>query len=149
RAPAELLDFAGVCQAKKLYASAARLFQAAFVASPRLAEDLNGSHRYKAACYAALAAAGQGGDAAMLGRMERLALQRRALTWLRAELVARRKQLGNWWPGEAGRARAALDLWLKEGALASLRDKAPLARLPAEERAACERLWADVAALLK
>ena len=28
-------------------------------------------------------------------------------------------------------------------------DKAALAKLPAEERAACEKLWADVAALLK
>jgi hypothetical protein len=32
---------------------------------------------------------------------------------------------------------------------ASLRDGPGLAKLPAEERAACERLWADVTALLK
>jgi hypothetical protein len=32
--------------------------------------------------------------------------------------------------------------------LSGLRDPALLARLPAEERAAWERLWADVAALL-
>jgi tetratricopeptide (TPR) repeat protein len=33
--------------------------------------------------------------------------------------------------------------------LASLRDREALARLSAEERAACEKLWSDVAALLK
>jgi hypothetical protein len=33
--------------------------------------------------------------------------------------------------------------------LASVRDPAALARLPREERAAWDRLWADVAALLE
>jgi hypothetical protein len=33
--------------------------------------------------------------------------------------------------------------------LAAIRDAAALAELPAEERAACERPWSDVAALLK
>src|SRR5262249_15112457 len=47
--PAERLRLAGVCQAKKLHA-----------ADPRLAGDLEGGHRYNAACSAALAAAGQG-----------------------------------------------------------------------------------------
>jgi hypothetical protein len=40
------------------------------------------------------------------------------------------------------------DIPASEPAEAGLRDKAALAELPAEERAACERLWADVAALL-
>jgi hypothetical protein len=45
--------------------------------------------------------------------------------------------------------RQRLRHWQQDGDLAGLRDAAALAKLPAEERAACERLWADVAALLK
>jgi hypothetical protein len=33
--------------------------------------------------------------------------------------------------------------------LAGIRDKEAVAKLPAEEQAACQKLWADVAALLK
>ena len=39
--------------------------------------------------------------------------------------------------------------WEKDTDFAGLRDKAALDKLPAEERAACEKLWADVAVLLK
>jgi hypothetical protein len=41
----------------------------------------------------------------------------------------------------------ALLHWQKDSDLAGLRDKDALAKLPPEERAACKRLWADVAAL--
>jgi hypothetical protein len=44
---------------------------------------------------------------------------------------------------------AALRHWQKDADLAGLRDKEALAKLSAEERAACANLWADVAALLK
>jgi hypothetical protein len=56
---------------------------------------------------------------------------------------------------ESGKAadRAAVQQemkgWQRDSDFAGLLDAAALARLPAEERAACERLWADVAALLK
>jgi serine/threonine-protein kinase len=39
--------------------------------------------------------------------------------------------------------------WQADPDLAGLRDPAELAKLSAEERVACERLWADVAALLQ
>jgi hypothetical protein len=42
-----------------------------------------------------------------------------------------------------------LRYWQHDLDLAGIRDAAMLAKLPAEERAACEKLWADVAALLK
>jgi hypothetical protein len=42
----------------------------------------------------------------------------------------------------------ALRQWQQNSDLVGLRDAAALAKLPAEERAACEKLWADVAALL-
>ena len=146
---AERLALAGWCQIKKLYHTATRLSAAAFAADPRLADDLRAGHRYNAACSAALAAAGQGEDAAGLGEKGRRELRRQALTWLRADLAARRRQLKSWWPGQAAQARQALTHWQQDSDLAGLRDQAALARLPAEERAACERLWADVAATLK
>jgi hypothetical protein len=37
--------------------------------------------------------------------------------------------------------------WRKGPDLAGVRDKEALAKLPAEERAACEKFWADVTLL--
>jgi hypothetical protein len=61
-----------------------------------------------------------------------------------------------WWSrrsaeGEVGRSRVApiLSHWRKGADVAGTRDKAAREKLPAEERAACEKLRADVAALLK
>jgi hypothetical protein len=42
-----------------------------------------------------------------------------------------------------------LQSWQQDSDLAGIRDAAARARLQPEERAAYERLWADVAALLK
>jgi hypothetical protein len=39
--------------------------------------------------------------------------------------------------------------WQKDAALAGVRDQDALAKLPADERAAWEKLWADVGALLQ
>src|SRR5262249_35807501 len=97
----------------------------------------------------ALAAAGKGEDASKLAEKERNRLRKQALDWLRADLAARQKQLQSWWPGEPATARAALAQWQQDSNLAAIRDSAALADLPASERAACEKLWADVAALLK
>ena len=38
--------------------------------------------------------------------------------------------------------------WQKDTDLAGIRDEAALAKLPAEDRTTCEKLWSDVAALL-
>jgi hypothetical protein len=85
---AEQQALAELCQNyKKLYAAAARFFADAFTQQPKLADAL-GSHRYNAACAAALAAAGQGEDAAKLPGKERTRLRRQTLDWLRAELAA-------------------------------------------------------------
>jgi tetratricopeptide (TPR) repeat protein len=145
----ESLALAQMCGRKKMTAAAARFFATAFTADPKLADDQRAGNRYNAACSAALAAAGQGEDAARLGSAERLALRRRALTWLRADLVLRTRQMRSWWPGEAAQARDALAHWQKDPDLAGIRDSDALAKLPAEERTACAQLWADVAALLK
>jgi tetratricopeptide (TPR) repeat protein len=146
---ADSLAFAQLCQLRKLHAAAARLWAEAFGQDPRLAADLAQSHRYNAACCAALAASGQGQDAAGLGATERLALRRQALTWLSAELRRRREQLKSDRPGQAAQARAALAHWQKGPDLAGLREPEALQKLPAEERQACEKLWTDVAAALR
>jgi hypothetical protein len=145
---AERLGLIQVCQAKKLHNAATRLYAGAFAADPQLATDVNAGHRYNAACSVALAAAGKGEDAEKLGRADRHALRRQALTWLRAELTHWAKLLA---AGEVGRSRLARVLahWQKDADLAAIRDRAALAKLPAEEQQAFAQLWADVAALLK
>jgi serine/threonine-protein kinase len=146
---AERLGLATVCRARQLYHATARLYAAAFAADPRLGDNLNAAHRYSAACSAALAAAGQGEDAAKLDEKERTRLRQQALDFLRADLALRQKQLQSSKPGEADTARAALRHWQQDADLAGIRDEAALAKLPAQEREACSRLWADVAALLE
>jgi tetratricopeptide (TPR) repeat protein len=146
---AERLGLVGVCQAKNLPAAAVRLSADAFAADPKLADDLQASHRYNAACSAALAAAGRGADAGKLDDKERTRLRKQALDWLRADLALRTRQLESGPPSNRAEAQQALQHWQQDGDLASLRDKDALAKLPAEERAAFTKLWADVAVLLK
>ena len=84
---------------------------------------------------------------ANLDRTARLRWRRQALTWLRADLAALTKLESD--GPSAGRAavQTALDGWQKDPDLACLRDKDGLAKLPAEERQACRKLWADIQAL--
>jgi serine/threonine protein kinase/Tfp pilus assembly protein PilF len=145
----ERLGLVGVCQAKKLHHAATRLYADAFAADPKLADELKAGHRYKAACCAALAAAGQGADAAKLDAKGKARLRKQALDWLRADLAVRTRQLESGKPADRAAVQRALKHWQQDGDLAGLRDAAALAKLPAEERPACAKLWADVAALRK
>jgi tetratricopeptide (TPR) repeat protein/serine/threonine protein kinase len=144
----EGLDLATMCRLKQLHAGAVRFFAFAYAADPRLAGDLKAAHRHRAACSAALAAAGQGRDADKLSGTERLALRRQALTWLRADLALLGKQLDSGQPAARAAVQRRLRHAQQDRALAVLRDKAALARLPALEQKAFAQLWADVAALL-
>jgi tetratricopeptide (TPR) repeat protein len=147
---AERLALARLCaQCKKLPRAAARFFADAFAADPQLAADLGNSNRYDAACYAARAATGQGQDARNLTEEERARLRRQALDWLRADLTAWARVLGLARPEARPIVRHRLRIWLKDPDLISLRDKAALDNLPAAERDAWQRLWADVGSLLK
>jgi serine/threonine-protein kinase len=146
---AERLGLAGVCKAKTLHHTASGLYAAAFAADPKLADNLKAGHRYNAACLAALAAAGQGEDAAKLDDKERTRLRQQALDWLRADLALRRKQLESGKPADRAAVQQALHHWQQDSDLTGLRDEAALAKLPPEERPGCDRLWIEVAALLK
>jgi predicted ribosomally synthesized peptide with SipW-like signal peptide len=145
----EGLDLAEMCQLKRLHAAAARFFADAFAAAPGLAGDLNAGRRYNAACSAALAAAGQAEDAAKLDDAAKVKHRKQALDWLRADLAAWNKLLDSG-PPQARQALAqTLSQWQNDSDLAGIRDSAVIAKLPAEDRAACEKLWAEAAALLK
>jgi serine/threonine-protein kinase len=145
---AECLDFARLCRVKKWYAAAARFHADAFAADPRLADDLQEGHRYDAACVAALAAS-QGEAASKLHDRERVRLREQALDWLRADLTAWTKVIDKGPPQARQVVAHELQHWQKNPDLAGLRDRAARDKLPAAERAAWQRLWADVDALLK
>jgi tetratricopeptide (TPR) repeat protein len=130
------------------YTAAARLYTEAFTAQPKVADDPQLGHRYIAACVAVLAAGGKGADAIKPDETERARLRAQALGWLRADLAA----LGKLADGPAPQrkvVREQLAHWQVEVDLASVRDKAALAKLPAAECDAWRKLWADVDDLLK
>jgi hypothetical protein len=135
---------------KKLYAAAARLCCYAFTADPGLAEtqDEGMAGRYDAACFVALAAAGQGQDAAALGEVECARLRQQAHQWLRADLAHWSKTLDEGKPAGTAQVRLQMQHWQYDYDLASMRDRAALGTLPEGERRLWEQLWADVAALL-
>jgi len=81
-----MLEFASLCSTKKLHAAAARFYQDAFAAEPRLADNLQPGHRYNAACAAVLAAAGDCEDSVNLDESARARWRKQALKWL-VELV--------------------------------------------------------------
>src|SRR5207244_1277834 len=128
---------------ERRYVAAANFYTAAFAAEPKLANN----NRYNAACAAALAASGEGNDAEELDDAERTRLRRQALDWLAAEFAAWKKLADK--PTEHQKIRQKMQHWKTDTDFACVRDAAALAKLPEAERAAWQKLWADVAALQK
>jgi tetratricopeptide (TPR) repeat protein len=142
----ELFALQELCFIQKRYLAGARVYAGAFAADAKLADDVQAGHRYTAACFAALAAAGgQGAD--KLDDTERLRWRKQALSWLKADLALHQKQAGNGNPARRAFVFERMQHWQKDSDLAGIRDKEALAKLPAEERQVCEKLWADVEAL--
>jgi serine/threonine protein kinase/tetratricopeptide (TPR) repeat protein len=153
---AEFLACARVCEKtyRRQYAAAARFYDKAFAADPKLAGETSRGNtimqhnRFDAARLAALAAAGEGKDAANLGAEEGCRLRRLALGWLRADL----QDLSRLRPKDSTEARGwpanTLRWWLKDDAFAGVRGLEALAKLPEAERREWQALWADVADLL-
>ncbi len=126
----EQLAFARVCSVRGHGKDAIRLFQAAFVEDPATADDLEGGHRFRAACAAALA-----------GEVQQ------AVAWLKADLALRAKQLD-----VAGSVRTALlELvgWRHHRQLAPIRDADALEKLPEADREACRAFWGEVEEVLR
>jgi Tfp pilus assembly protein PilF len=144
---AEQIEFGQLCKLKKFYAAAARFHRDAFAAEPKRAEAVPGA-RYDAACYAALADSGKGEHGHRLPEGQRIRWRQQALSWLRADLNAWRQLLDK----GPDRARPVIikqmQHWLADPDFNGVRGAEALGRLPAEERAAWARLWADVADLL-
>jgi tetratricopeptide (TPR) repeat protein len=144
----EAQDAAKMCWYRNLTYAATRLRAAAFAIDPKTADDLKASHRYSAACEAALTAAGQGKDAGDLDDKERARLRQQALDWLRADLAAWEKRLNSGQGADRAEVEQKLKDWQADRNLAGIRDKDALAKLPEAERKALEKVWADVAMLL-
>jgi hypothetical protein len=136
-----------MAQIKKYYHASARLFAEAFAADPKLTEQPGSL--YDSAFSPALAAAGRGGDGSQLDDRERARLRKQALDWLRADLTKYAKKLETGKPEDRAAVQDALRKWQEEPDLASIRDAAALALLPAEEKDAFSRLWTDLADLLR
>jgi serine/threonine-protein kinase len=145
---AEQIEFARLCSLENRYATAARLFADALAKQPRLAEDPSASHRYDAACSAALAGCGRGADAAEVGDAKRAHWRAQARQWLRADLDAWARKLQSGRARDRTQVRQILTWWRRDPDLAGLRDPDPLARLAEDERKEWIALWAEVAALL-
>jgi eukaryotic-like serine/threonine-protein kinase len=145
----ERLSLAKLCGPRKLNHTAAGLYAAAFAADPKLADDMRTGRRYNAACFAALAAAGQGEDAAKLDDNERRRLRQQALDWLKANLTFWGNRFNSGPPQPRPGLVKVLSRWQEDPDLAGIRDAAALAKLPADEQKAFTQFWADVAVMLK
>jgi len=144
----ELTAFPELCQYKKHWLTSARFWQEAFAAKPQLAADLNAGHRYNAACAAARAATGRGGDAAKLGDEQRTRWRQQSREWLRADLEAWTSRLKTGSTAERVAIQQQLSHWKVDPDLASIRDDGELTKLSEPERTAWRALWTDVAGLL-
>jgi serine/threonine-protein kinase len=140
--------YAHLCYEKKRYVAAAGFFSQDLNSDPKSADDLEWSHRYRAARAAALAGCGRGNDAGQLDDNERVRWRKQALQWLRADLKAYGELLPVSNPKERQRLQVGLRSWQSEPALAGLRDATAVAHLSAAEQESCKQLWAEVRALL-
>lgn len=134
---------------KKEYLAAARLCADTFTTDPKLADDLQAGHRYRAIRAAALAGCGGGAAGAAVGEAERTRWRQQARDWLRLDLAAWTKRLQVGKPADCAEVRRALAGWREEPDLAGLRDGDALERLPLAERQECRALWQEIEDLLR
>jgi hypothetical protein len=116
---------------------------------PKLGDDRRAQHRYNAADYALLIAAGRGKDATPLKDAARADLRRRALAWLKAELAAWSKVLETGSPRDRSNVIATIRWWPRDPDLATVRDADALTKLPEAERKEWQAIWAQVDALIR
>ena len=114
----ECLDAAELCFVKNYYATAARLYAEALVATPQLTADLHAGHRFNAARAASLAGTGQGDDAAKLPESERERLRAQAREWLQLDLADWAKKVDTGTAADRIQAEKTLSQWREEPDLA-------------------------------
>jgi tetratricopeptide (TPR) repeat protein/serine/threonine protein kinase len=145
----ERLALIEVCQLQRRHVTAARLSAEALAMDGELVEDLKAGYRYRAAGFAAMAAAGKATDAAQLDEPQRQLLRHQAYDWLRADLNLWSKRLEGGQAEDRRAVRKKLQQWLSDPSFSALRDEKALAKLSAPERQTWHDLWAEVAQLLK
>src|SRR5262249_16259874 len=118
----ELIEFAQLCNMKKMNAAAARCYADAFALKPQLAEEPGASHRYDAACFAAHAGCDRVEDGAERGDADRARWRAQARQWLRADLDAWAAKLKGSPAVDRARVHETLAWWRKDPDLAGLRD---------------------------
>jgi hypothetical protein len=129
--------------------TAVRLWREAFEANPTLVDDIQVSHRYNAACSAALAAAGRSKDLPAADRNARRMYRQQANEWLTAELGFWGKLLESGRADQNGYISSTMRHWLEDPDLAPFRDPASLAQLADDERRSWATLWDGVTVLLR
>jgi serine/threonine protein kinase/tetratricopeptide (TPR) repeat protein len=145
----ERIDYGTVAKSRKQFAAAARLYAEALANEPALGQSLELSHRYSAACYAALAGTGHGDDVGALDAKERARLRNQALTWLRADLATWQERLAK----EPDKTRpvlsASLRHWQQDVDLTDVRETEAIKRWPEVERRDWQQLWDEVDGMLR
>jgi serine/threonine-protein kinase len=144
--PEEALLLAAMCREKGHHLTAVRLEEQALAAKPQLADDLPRAERYNAACDCGLVLAGKGDERAT-DEAERARLRGLALAWLRADLTSWSEQAAKD-PRLGPQARGRLAHWKGDPDLAPVREAKALEKLPAAERDAWRKLWADLDVVL-
>src|SRR5262249_45175410 len=134
----ECVELARLCQQpyQRLYAASARFWKEAFRDQPDLAANPASGNRYDAACAAALAGCGQGKDAETLEAKEKAAWREQARQWLEADLTLRKRAAERGTLADRKNVQAQMLHWQQDSDLAGVRDKAALAKLPADEQKA-------------
>jgi serine/threonine-protein kinase len=137
----ERLAMTGACQFLERHAAHARLWSDASAADPAAARP----GRAGAVRAAVLAGCGLGADAAGLKEADRAKWRAWALKLVQAELDAAASPAAG--PQARATAAATVTAWSKSPYLAGVREPAPLAALPAEERREWAAVWARSASL--
>jgi serine/threonine-protein kinase len=146
--PTDLQDVIAWCEYQRLNVAGARFLAINMVNQPVLENRLESSVLYSAACFAALAASGQGKDAEKLTDRERADFRKQALQWLREDLTAWGDELHEYADKARPVVQGEMTQWKQVADLAGVRDAKALAKLPPDERDAWQDLWMDVDALL-
>jgi eukaryotic-like serine/threonine-protein kinase len=140
----EKVCYLGACQFEGRYRAAAEIYAEVLSADTRLAADVFGETRYRAACTAAAAGSGRGRDAGRLDEVERARWRQQARDWLRADLEELRRLSKSASKGLPGFLRDTLKHWTTDLDLAGLRDPNTCQGLLPEEQKAfrdlCDQL---------
>jgi tetratricopeptide (TPR) repeat protein len=144
----ERLGLAEVAHTQGWQATAAHVLGEALEAQPKLADDIEGAHRYNAARFAALAGCGRGKDQPPPDEAARTGFRRQALEWLKADVAAWSKIMANAASKNRSRAPHLLEHARHDPDLAGVRDPPDMNNLPEAEQADWRALWSLVDTIL-